>query len=482
MAGFKLSLAADVRSWLKGTADVEQSLEEIADSLDDLARDTKTDAAKAGDGLAREFSTAFDKVKTESKQTGKKVGEELSDGTRKAGGGLDDLKDEAQQSARETAASFSDVTDALDLVQEVAANAFSGFGPAGMAAGALAAVGIGMLKTSLDQAKEKADTYVETVQSMASSMREVGGLAEYLADSMTDIVDPKEWYEVWQTLPVDRLTSWTQAVRDLGVTHDDVFAAASGDLAAYDRVYSQAMSTVTNETLDATGVFLQSLKEQSQAAGDAEQWAKAYANSTVAAHKRAAEASATFSDSLTDHLSVADEGLEDFVHKGKLSLKAWSAELRKRAAEAREVQDFSVNIAPRLSPEAMEAFAKLPTQTQTQIAKAFRGGSAKDRAKIVQNLEAEAKVTKVDINTAGAQQAANASPIAVPTTVVNTGAVRGAQDAADAAQGVANREGNKIEYRTKVNPTGLQAAVNRAAAAITPPTIYVNVKAKKEVP
>lgn len=479
---FKLSLVADVRQWLKGTADVEQSLDKLADGLDDLARDTKDNAGKAAHELEREFSDAFDKVKTESKQTGKKLGTDLDDGASKATQGVDDFKDEAKQSIRETAASFSDVTDALDLVQEVAANALVGFGPAGLAAGAMAAIGIGAIKSALDDAKAKADDYVDTVHSMATAMRDAGGLAEHISDSMQDIVDTKEWWEFWQNLPVDRLSSWSTAVKDLGVSFDDVFNAASGDLEAYDRVVEQSLANTSSAKLDETNTFLQSLKQQAQAADDAKRWNDAYADSTVAAHQRAAEASKDFSDNLTDHLSVADEGLADFVHKGKLNLKEWTDALAARAKETKAVQDFTVTIAPKLSPEALANFAQLPTETQAQIAAAFKGGSKKQQRRIVQNLEAEAKVTKVDINTSDAQKQASSKPIEIPTTVVTSGAVKGAQDAADDAQKVANREANKIEFKTKVNDDGLQAAVNRAAAAIHPPTIYVNVKAKKETP
>ena len=35
---FKLSLVADVRPWLKGTADVEKSLDDLAGGLDDPMR------------------------------------------------------------------------------------------------------------------------------------------------------------------------------------------------------------------------------------------------------------------------------------------------------------------------------------------------------------------------------------------------------------------------------------------------------------
>ena len=103
-------------------------------------------------------------------------------------------------------------------------------------------------------------------------------------------------------------------------------------------------------------------------------------------------------------------------------------------------------------------------------------------ARPVRVMSALPTVTSVQLDTSSAQKKADSTPIDVPTTVAKAGAVKGAQEAADDAQKVANRESNRIEFKTKINDDGLQAAVNRAAAGIRPPTIWVNVKAKKDVP
>lgn len=508
---FKWTLMSDVSQVIKGTADVEQAIGDVADTLDALGKETGDTADKAAGQLERKFKDAFDAVQSESKETGRKLGTDVDDGARKAGEGIDNFKDEGKQSIRETAASFSDVTDALDLVQEVAANAFVGFGPAGMAAGALAAIGIGALKASLDDAKEKADTYVETVHTMATALQEVGGVADSIADSMTDIVDTKEWWELWQSLPMDRLTMWAQATRDWGMTWSDVYGAASGDLDAFTRLQQQAAKTQTDTNMDAQTAFLTDLRTRGEALAAAKQWNEDYANSTVAAHKRAEEAQVeaarqaqettkAFAESLTDHLSVADEGLDRFVYNGKtsldkwrqglkdsvqhgtLQLKEWTEELRRRAREAKTVDTFAVTIAPKLSPEALANFEKLSTDTQLQIAKAFKSGKAKDRKQIIANLEAEAKVKTVKVDTSEAQVSADTSPVEVPATVDATGLPKDVRAAADSAQREANKDTNKIEIKTKIDADELQRQVNRAAASITPPTITVRTKVAKEVP
>lgn len=477
-APFKIPLITDVSQLLKGTQQAEDAIEKVADTLDELGRGS----ADAADKVERSFKDAFDDVQDRSKQAGKKIGDDVHDGAKKAAGGIGAMKDEAKQSVRETAASFSDITDGLDLVQEIAANAFVGFGPAGMAAGALAAIGIGLIKTSLDDAKTKADDFVEMTHTMAQGLRETGGVAGILADSMEDIVDTKEWYEFWQKLPIDRLTLMSQQMKELGLNSDDVFRAMSGDMEAYDRVAQQAIRNTSEANLEATTTFLNGIRQQGEAINNAKQWNADYADSAVAAQakveeaqKHAADVSKDWAESLSDHLNVAAEGLDGFVKDGKLNLKEWAAEVKRRTKEVSTIEDFKVDVFPKLSPEAQEEFAKLPAETQAQIAKAYKDGSKGDKNTIEATLEAQVKVNpKVDKT--------SIDPVAIPTKVDTSAAAQQTQQAATAAQTEANKSGNEIEFKTRIDRDGLQRQVNRAAASLTPPTVYVNVKARKEVP
>lgn len=509
-APFKITLLSDVSSFLKGTSDVEKGLEDVASSLDELAADTKQNADKAADALTREFSTAFDKVKTESKTAGRKIGDDLHDGARKAKDGIEELGDEANQTAREAAASFDGSAESImDAFQEVAANAFAGFGPAGALAGLAAAAGIGLVFNSLQDAADKAADAKDQVLDFADAINEVGGnpkavrWAEKLRDTMKEITNTKEWFEFWQAAPETRLEEWTKYAKDFGVSMRDTGAYVAGSADAQARVTDQLRMqreelvrqrdasgsyeeiAAINEKVTALDTYRAQLDGQAKTITDAADLNRGLAEALSAVDESAAdaaEASAQFSDSLTDHLSVADEGLDEFVKKGKLNLAEWTAELKARAAETKLVTDFSIDVAPKLSDAAMNNFAKLPTETQTLIAQAFKDGSKSDKKAIIANLEAEAKVKNVKIDTSGVQAEADKNKIEIPTTVISDGAVKGAQTAANNAQGVANKPSNIIEYQTKLNSSGLQGDVNRAAAGITAPTIWATVKVRKEVP
>lgn len=542
---FKISLVSDVRGWLKGTADVERSLDDVADSLDDLARDTRQNADKAADTLEREFSDAFDKVKTESKTASKKVGRDWQDGADEASEGTETLKENAESNAKEIAASFDGSIDSIaDGFQGLIAEAFEGWGPAGLVAGAAVAAGIGLAVSSLQEAADKAAESKERVLELSDALAEAGGNPELLdwltilRDRMNEIVDNKEWYEFWQQEPSTYWDKLSDGAKKYGLNIADLLRAQKGDAEALARVneeLARQQDEANRKVEQSRGTMDANRSSYEKAAGElstftdevnrgaaelsrAEEYQRAYAEAfgdTETAAQRSAEAAKTFSDSLTDNLSVADEGLDRFVKKGKLKINEWTRELQERAGQNTRIKDFMVDVETKLSPEARENFAKLPTETQDQIAQAFDEGTAKQRKQIIKNLEAEAKVEKVNVDLSGAQTSVNSKPITVPTNVDTSGAIRGAQSAAaaaqkavsaeashvelktkvndqgalkgaqkaaDDAQRIANQERNKIEYKTKVNDDALQGEVNRAAARINPPTIWVNVKAKKDTP
>lgn len=247
-----ISLVSDVRDFIRGTKDAEKALEDVGTSLDDLAKDAKDsgkaagsalehgledgikDASKSTDKLERSFKDLADVAKRESNKAGDAIGKNIHDGTRKAEGGMDDLKDEAKQTARESAASFGSVEDALDAVQELAANAFVGMGPAGMAAGLVGAIGIGLVASALQDSAEKATEAKERVGDLAVELYDAGGdisridIGAKMREWSGQISDNKEWWEIWQEGVVSNLDQVRDAAALTGADAADMFRAMSG--------------------------------------------------------------------------------------------------------------------------------------------------------------------------------------------------------------------------------------------------------------
>ncbi|QIN94314.1 tape measure protein [Arthrobacter phage BlueFeather] len=241
--GIKIPFLADVAKFIKGTDSMADALEEVSDSLEDLGKnkaldkveDGLQDAGKEAERLEAKVKDAFDTIGKEARDAGSKTAKSVKDGTDKAGEGFGELKDEAAGTAREAAASFGSIEDAAGALQEVAANAFAGFGPAGMAAGVVAAAGIGLGISALTDHADKVNENKDKMLALAQTIRDNGG-----ALSMTDhiaamdeygfaIQDSKEWFEIWQTDAVTGFDKIQKIAQDTGITVKDIFKGGFGD-------------------------------------------------------------------------------------------------------------------------------------------------------------------------------------------------------------------------------------------------------------
>lgn len=207
-----------------------------ADELDQVA-DSSTEAGKGLDRLEKDAKAtaagvdkAFDKIRASSKANIGKVDES----TKEAGQGLNEFKDEAAGTSREAAASFQGVEDGLSAVQEVAANAFTGFGPAGAAAGLAAAAGIGLLFSALQKSADAANATKDRVIALAGEISDAGGdvskvdIVANIREWSREIADNKSWWEFWQKANTTNLEKVEKQARKAGVAFENLFED-SGD-------------------------------------------------------------------------------------------------------------------------------------------------------------------------------------------------------------------------------------------------------------
>lgn len=162
----RLSVSGDTQALVdavkKGALAVED-LKDVLDDSGDAGKDAGRDIERGMKDAQRDTKELKDDIKTatdafeKAGRAGRDIGDNVKYGTDKAADGMSDFKQEAGQSARETAASIKSVEDGLGAIQETAANALVGFGPAGAAAGLVAAVGLGLVSTELDAQKQKAE-------------------------------------------------------------------------------------------------------------------------------------------------------------------------------------------------------------------------------------------------------------------------------------------------------------------------------------
>lgn len=217
-------------------SDVEDSLKDVTKAGEKTGKDLSSDMSDAAKKIDRDLTKALDSVQDESKSSGKAIGKNVKAGTDKAGEGLDELKDESKSTAKEAAASFGSIEDAASALQEVAANAFAGFGPAGMAAGALAAVGIGLAISALTDNADKINENKDKMLALAQTIKDNGGVlreSDYIK-SMEDygyaIQDTKEWFELFQKDAVSGFEQIRNGAEKAGVGIGDAFKGQFGSL------------------------------------------------------------------------------------------------------------------------------------------------------------------------------------------------------------------------------------------------------------
>jgi len=268
--GLKLSILADTKDAVRGARDVSDELDKVADSLDDLARDSKKsgdklgegledgakDGAKAVDKLERSFKDMADSAKKEGKKAGDDIGDGFKRGTKDAGDGLRDLKDETNSSFREAAASATgSIEDIGDTAQEVLANAFAGFGPIGAAAGIAAAVGLGAITTAINEEAE-------------ASEERIAGMYDSFLESQNDFLSQSYIQERIAEI-AGSTDEYARAVSDaesLGLDLSVVLRAQAGDseaLAAVQGTLKTKLDEATVAAQSSTGAY----DAQSQSAG-----------------------------------------------------------------------------------------------------------------------------------------------------------------------------------------------------------------------
>lgn len=153
----KIPFLSDMGDFIRGLRNGSTSVDELAGTLDDLGadagrtstvvgrelQDVADDARDSARTVERKFSEAFDTVKAESRQSFRSVGDVAKDESHRAGEATSEFKDEARQNFGEIASSFSgDMASAGDLVQGTLGGlAGSMAGPVGLALGGLSILG-----------------------------------------------------------------------------------------------------------------------------------------------------------------------------------------------------------------------------------------------------------------------------------------------------------------------------------------------------
>lgn len=314
-----VDFASNVKDVIKGTENIADALDDVSDNLKDLGKD--------GEKLDDKISQAFKGMADEARTSGKSMGKSVKDGTDKAGEGLQDMKSEAASTAKETAASFSSIEDAAGALQEVAANAFAAFGPAGMAAGLVAAAGIGLATSALQGQADQINTNKERMLDLVGVIRDNGGVlteADYIKN-MDEyglaIQDTKEWFEIFQEDAIsgfEKIRKWAQ---DTGLSTKQIFEGGFSD------------SEKAKQTLDLVNKKLSETKDRAAALYNLDGSIEPVDSSTITSLEE-------YKKKVEDNIKAQDTA-KQIEQERKRSIEGTTAALRENI-EAQEKQSDAV--------------------------------------------------------------------------------------------------------------------------------------------
>ncbi len=170
MAHIKADMTVDSKGFVQGVENAEDALETLIDTMDDAEKESLRSADKMEKGL-KDVTEAAKDTDRAARNVGKGFKQSASD----ASEGLQEIKDESASTAKEAAASFDGSAESIiDAFQEVAANAFAGFGPAGALAGIAAAAGIGIASAAILNTEEAARSAKQRVTELGVAFIESG--------------------------------------------------------------------------------------------------------------------------------------------------------------------------------------------------------------------------------------------------------------------------------------------------------------------
>jgi hypothetical protein len=446
----KIDFLSNTRAVTRDVQDVGEAFDKVADSLDDVARDGVRSGDKLGDSfkdvareaersgekvgdaykdgaregeqsaerLERAFKDASDATAKAAADGGRELGQSTRRGVDDAKEGLGEFRDEANSTAKESAASFDGSAESIgDAFQEIAANAFAGFGPAGAVAGLAAAAGLGLVFAQVEKNEERTEALREKVAELAAEYIDAGkdggssmtAVAERIRDMALATEDgDTSLSELRKTaaaadVPFDKLAKAmagdSQALGELLDGTNEHIAALDRQNVSQDAVAGSGLRAASSADTQRAGLIAlrEKLEEQKTAQDQASESAQSYAATGVellekqvaaeearteatehgaerrkAAIEGALEAEKTASEGYSSAVQGAYEAagaaVDKYVEDGVFNLEKYTEESK---AEADAVVQYAANmtaLSGTLSDEALEYVAGLGPSAAPLIA------------------------------------------------------------------------------------------------------------------
>jgi len=388
MAGINVDAKLGASGFVKGAKDMEKALDDVSEAMEDVAKSGDQDVDKLTDKL-KEAKRAAD----DAANAGERIGKDYRKGTKEAENGLDDFRQEANSTAKESAASFDGSAESIvGSFQEIAANAFEGFGPAGAVAGLAIAAGIGIATSEFQKSEEAAKAAKERISDLGTAFIESGAdvaQVEAFREALQGIVTNADDAAV----KIDDLRKLTKKYGEAVPSVSDFAIAYSGNADAIEKVTDELEKAIAAEKeknyTTKTGAEqsskrqdayqaeidkLEGIQEETAAAKQIEEDWLASGGAEIQAKADAIDQiNAAYDDAVysVDNFKNAETGIYD--------LDAYAASIEERA---RLLEEYQTNLAKSgLTTEQKAALNEMGVEQANAILKGLQDPGVSDATK-----------------------------------------------------------------------------------------------------
>lgn len=218
------------------TEEAEKALKAFAkqgDKAGDEIENAMRGAQKESDRTRVDIERMGDEIEQAARKS-RAMGDGMRQGTSEAGDAVKEWGDEAKQNISETFSSFDGSAQSfVDMIQGTFGGVISNLGPIGAAAGAAGALGIGLMMSEFEKAKEAEQEFREQVAELADVLIETGGEGSEAIQAIADRLRGFATETDSSSLSMEKIRA---QAKKAGIDFEELaraYAGAGGDLGEY---------------------------------------------------------------------------------------------------------------------------------------------------------------------------------------------------------------------------------------------------------
>lgn len=395
--GISINFLADVKDFLKGTKNVEDSLDDVSSSLDDVVKD----GTKATDKLETGFRDLAKQAKASGSDIQHGIGGGVQGGVEEADIHLNSFKKSAKEAGKAAAGSMDGTMGGvLETLKVAGSELFANLGPGAAVAAATAGTALGLIGLKIAEDEAKAKAAEDRIRNMGLALidaADAGIPLSVVADNLRKIVTnaddaPKKLKDIEEQSKKTGASVEGLAMAYAGNTEAVDLMAKHAD-EAYKRELKSLQDNAKEgeqpwsdklEKLQTQAVELRGVQEETQKAADIErEWLNSGGAEIEAKNAAISSINSAYDD--------AAGSVQDFIDKetGVFDVQAYIDSMNARAQALLDYQDSVAKSG--FTTEQKKALDAMGVEAASTLMGAYKNGTKDQQEQIKKILTESAK-------------------------------------------------------------------------------------------